>query len=283
MTVKESEVVARKAKVMKTLSEKKLEYIKPPKAETSNVIKRNPRFSPFFDNCIGAIDGTHIHASPPTNESAAFRGRKGYPTQNVLAAVDFKLRFLYILAGWEGSAHDALVLKDAIEREDGIPLSEGKYYLADAGYLTRPGFISPFRGVRYHLKEFSNNLPLTDKDLFNHRHSSLRTTIERAFGALKNRFKILTSRPFFPYPKQVEIVMACCIIHNFIITHTNGPDSFVPTIEEIENADENDIGEAPTSTYRRQRTTREQQQDAREWVAIRDNIMRQMWEHNSRG
>ena len=54
----------------------------------------------------------------PAKISAAFRGRKHYPTQNVLVAVDFDLRFTYVLAGWEGSAHDGLILADVIERDD---------------------------------------------------------------------------------------------------------------------------------------------------------------------
>jgi hypothetical protein len=49
----------------------------------------------------------------------AFKGRKPYTTQNVLAVVDFDLKFTYVLAGWEGSAHDALILADALERIDG--------------------------------------------------------------------------------------------------------------------------------------------------------------------
>jgi hypothetical protein len=49
-----------------------------------------------------------------------FRGRKHTITQNVLAAVDFDLRFTYVLAGWEGSAHDALILSDSLERVDGL-------------------------------------------------------------------------------------------------------------------------------------------------------------------
>lgn len=56
---------------------------------------------------------------------AAFRGRKHYPTQNVLVAVDFDLKFTYILAGWEGSAHNATVLTDALEREDGLRVPLG--------------------------------------------------------------------------------------------------------------------------------------------------------------
>jgi hypothetical protein len=51
---------------------------------------------------VGAIDGTHIHAKVPRKMQAAFWGRKHYPTQNVLTAIDFDLKFTYILAGWEG-------------------------------------------------------------------------------------------------------------------------------------------------------------------------------------
>jgi len=43
----------------------------------------------------------------------------------VLAAVDFDLKFTYVLAGWEGSAHDALILSDALERADGLRVPPG--------------------------------------------------------------------------------------------------------------------------------------------------------------
>jgi hypothetical protein len=55
----------------------------------------------------------------------AFRGRKYYTTQNVLAAVDFDLKFTYVLARWESSAHDALILTDALERADGLIVPQG--------------------------------------------------------------------------------------------------------------------------------------------------------------
>jgi hypothetical protein len=47
----------------------------------------------------------------------------------VLAAVDFNLRFTYVLAGWEGSAHDALILANALERDDGLRVPPGTYDL----------------------------------------------------------------------------------------------------------------------------------------------------------
>ncbi|WVZ94548.1 hypothetical protein U9M48_040428 [Paspalum notatum var. saurae] len=194
-----------------------------------------------------------------------FRGRKSYPTQNVLAVVDFDLRFTYVLAGWEGSAHDSLVLQDALSRKHGLKIPEGKFYLADAGYAARPGILPPYRGVRYHLQEFLGpNEPKCPKELFNLRHSSLRTTIERAFGTLKTRFKILSNKPFIPLKSQPKVVAACCALQNWILD--NGPDKFV-------------VDEATWYTQLPRSTNRvsDYEVDIRDWAVKRDVIAQQMW------
>ncbi|KAH1072771.1 hypothetical protein J1N35_025099 [Gossypium stocksii] len=169
------------------------------------------------NDCIGALDGTHIRASIPLSIQGRFRSRKGGMTQNVLAAITFDLEFSYVLAGWEGSAHDSRILSDALSRPRGLRIPEGKYYIADAGYGIRNGYITPYRGVRYHLKEFSDQGPKNAKELFNLRHSSLRITIERVFGIFKKRFRVLDAEPFWNFQTQVDIVLACCIIHNHIM------------------------------------------------------------------
>jgi hypothetical protein len=142
----------------------------------------------------------------------------------------------------------------------------GYFYLADAGYAARPGILPPYRGVRYHLKEFQETRqPESPKELFNHKHSSLRTSIERAFGTLKNRFKILTSQPFFPLRTQVKIVLACCTLHNFILE--NGPDIYVyDDATWLENL--------PRST----RTHVDMQIDNQQWGSMRDELAQKMWE-----
>jgi hypothetical protein len=48
------------------------------------------------------------------------------PLKNVMGVVDFDLRFTYVLAGWEGTSHDALVLRDDLERENGLRVPQGK-------------------------------------------------------------------------------------------------------------------------------------------------------------
>ncbi|XP_020580980.1 uncharacterized protein LOC110025057 [Phalaenopsis equestris] len=76
-------------------------------------IANDPRYMPFFKDCIGAIDGTHVDARLSVKEKVAYIGRCGSPTQNIMAVCDFNMCFTYVMAGWEGSAHDSRVFKFA--------------------------------------------------------------------------------------------------------------------------------------------------------------------------
>jgi hypothetical protein len=115
-------------------------------------IAKDGRFFPYFKDCIGALDGTHIAMSVPQAEHSRYRNRKGVLSQNVLAVCDFDLNFVYVLPGWEGSAHDGRVLADA-QTHKGFTTLTGKYWLGDAGYGNSEFVLAPYRGVRYHLKE----------------------------------------------------------------------------------------------------------------------------------
>jgi DDE superfamily endonuclease len=109
-------------------------------------IANNGKFTPFFDNCIGALDGTHIPAVIPVDLQNPFRNRMKVTSQNVLAVGNFDLTFAYALFGWEGSAHDSRVSDDA--KLKGLPLIFGKYYLADGGYGLTKYTLTPYPGVR---------------------------------------------------------------------------------------------------------------------------------------
>ncbi|KAG8378031.1 hypothetical protein BUALT_Bualt08G0095900 [Buddleja alternifolia] len=104
----------------------------------------------------------------------------------VSGVCDANLKFLYVLPGWEGSASDARVLRDALQRPNCLKVCKDKYYLVDAGYTNGPGFLAPYRATRYHLNEWRGNTPTNYKELYNLRHSSTRNAIERTF-ALKNK------------------------------------------------------------------------------------------------
>jgi hypothetical protein len=139
-------------------------------------IRDSAKYYPYFKECIGAFDGTHIPVVPPSAIAPRFRNSKGFCSSNVLAACNFKMEFVYVLSGWEGSAHDGRVLMDAVAHDFHISrglygyftslsfiiylkqwiLHVGKYYLGGAGYTLNSFPLTPYRGVRYHLKEFGD-------------------------------------------------------------------------------------------------------------------------------
>ncbi|XP_042487690.1 uncharacterized protein LOC122067917 [Macadamia integrifolia] len=138
-------------------------------------------------------------------------------TQNVMCACSFDMKFTFVYAGWEGSANDCRVFNRALEdptlRFPHPP--QGKYYVVDSGYASRNGYLTPFKGERYHIPDYNGGRrqPRSTKELFNYRHSSLRNHIERCFGILKSRFPILKNMPQFSLSYQSYIVIACCGLH----------------------------------------------------------------------
>ncbi|KAM3282251.1 hypothetical protein P3S67_025896 [Capsicum chacoense] len=96
----------------------------------------NERYLPFFKDCIESLDGTHVKARLPQDQEILYIDRKCYPTQNILAVVDFNMCFTFALVGWEGSAHDSRIFREALRRQElnfPHPL-KNKYYLVDSGY-----------------------------------------------------------------------------------------------------------------------------------------------------
>jgi len=132
-------------------------------------IRRNTNFFPFFKDCIRAIDGTLIIMHVPEVLCTAYRNQKGNISQNVLAATMISMMFTYVLPGWEGSAVDSHVFDNAHATNFDIPV--GWYYLADTGYANCDALLVPYRGVRYHLKEWGNAAEKYVLTIFSYMHS----------------------------------------------------------------------------------------------------------------
>ena len=145
--------------------------------------------------------------------------------QNVLVACNFDIQFWFILPGRKGSAHDSRILKDAIDGK-GFVVPEKKYWLADAGYSNFNHLFTPYKDVRYHLKEqqLAKQQPQNPKKLFNQRHSSLHNVIEHIFGINKKRFPFLKIAMEFSKETQVDIVYAIIALYNFIIYHQSNDE-----------------------------------------------------------
>ncbi|KAL0453915.1 UNVERIFIED_CONTAM: hypothetical protein Slati_1369600 [Sesamum latifolium] len=116
------------------------------------------------------------------------------------------MQFIYVLPGWEGSAADSRVLRDAISRRNGFVVPRGSYYLVDAGYTNGDGFLAPFRGQRYHLNDWSERYqPTTAEEFFNMRHASARNIIERQeMGGYQSDEEILEDESEREHPNSVD-------------------------------------------------------------------------------
>lgn len=85
----------------------------------AKILELPGKILPYFDDCIGAVDGTLIYCSVKgkdrdrDSKDSAFRCRKGFLAQNVLGVVDFDMNFKLVYGGWEGTAYNATIFNTA--------------------------------------------------------------------------------------------------------------------------------------------------------------------------
>ncbi|CAM0874640.1 unnamed protein product [Alopecurus aequalis] len=191
----------------------------------------------WFPDALGALDGCHIDVCVNVADQGRYRNRKQVIITDMLSVVNWNMKFLYVLPGWEGSASDSRVLRGAMRtgRKDAFAVPDGKYYLGDAGYTNGPGFLTPFRSTRYHLKEWASSAqqPKTEEGLYNLRHARARNCVERTFGLLKKMFAILRTASFFDIENQIRIISAYCVLHNYASDRQYMMDDLL--LEEVDN------------------------------------------------
>lgn len=144
--------------------------------------------------------------------------------------------------------------------------------MVDSGYANSDGFLAPYRGIRYHLKEWGpeRQRPQNPQELFNMRHAKARNIIERAFGVMKKRWGILRSASYYPVQVQTRLIMACFLLHNFIRN------------EMPEDPIERDFNECSGPDEDAEATTVESNfidviENTGAWSMTRDNIAARMW------
>jgi len=75
----------------------------------------------------------------------------------------------------------------------------------------RPWFYSPFKGAKEDLSR--------EKAHWNFIQSSTQMAVERAFGILKGRWRILLEKIDMPLRNIPDIVIACLYLYNLYIIH----------------------------------------------------------------
>ncbi|XP_036340628.1 putative nuclease HARBI1 [Rhagoletis pomonella] len=167
-----------------------------------------------FPFVVGCADGTHFKINRPSNDAVSYYDRKGTYSINMQAICDSNLRFLDVFIGYPGSCHDANVWRNSpiykgITSGE-VELASGAVILADSAYPLSKYMIVPFR---------DNGHLSSDERKFNYILSSTRVLIEQAFGVLRSKFRILNHIDVTSLKSTSEVVLACTILHNFIIKH----------------------------------------------------------------
>lgn len=181
-----------------------------------------------FPDIIGALDGTHIKISKPQMHAQRYFSRKHFYSLQLQAVYLHNMLFSHIFTGYPGSVHDSRVLRQSDLWDDGLQLCNMNYHLlGDGAYPIRRWLLTPFR----------DNGHLTPQEkTFNTYHSSNRVVIERSFALLKGRFCRLQFINTKSIELAVDIIVACCVLHNICIIQ--GDD-----IADLFNEDdENDDG-----------------------------------------
>ncbi|GMN51217.1 hypothetical protein TIFTF001_020367 [Ficus carica] len=115
-------------RVLKVICALKDEFIRRPDYTTVQplIMKENIGHVTDFlwgmQRCIGAIDGTHVPCVPRRENADGWINRKGFHSQNILAACSFDMKFTYMLAGYEAIYSDVRrIYCQNVRRGNSIP------------------------------------------------------------------------------------------------------------------------------------------------------------------
>ncbi|RVE48412.1 hypothetical protein evm_006973 [Chilo suppressalis] len=185
-----------------------------------------------FPHCLGAIDGKHIDIIPPADNGSYYYNYKKRHSMVLMAIVDANYEFLLVDFGTNGRISDGGVLQNTkffeMLQDNKLELPNAEViknsstnlpyvFVADDAFPLRTDMLKPFRQADLHSRE---------RKIFNYRLSRARHIVENAFGILASRFRIYHTAINLE-PKNIEkIVMATCVLHNYLIKHVGG--SYAP-------------------------------------------------------
>ena len=164
---------------------------------------------------VGSVDCSHVSIEPEAGERVTYTNRKSFYSVHLLAIVDAADRFIFTQCGSSGNQTDSTVLRySSFNREQFSALCNGQLpavpygyiIIADGGFMALPWVVSNYSGtsnLHEHCAAFNNAVAAT-------RHG-----VERAYGQLKRRFKILGGRSSFNGGETVvKMNEAGVILHN---------------------------------------------------------------------
>ncbi|KAK9272325.1 hypothetical protein L1049_002696 [Liquidambar formosana] len=177
------------------------------------------------------------------------------------------------------SVHQVLTIMDSDDKEMLLTMEMNPVGWS-SGWALGPKVAVSSGGERYNLQDYRGGRnPRNLRELFNYGHSLLRNVIEQCFGVLKARFPILKAMPTYPVSVQKFIVVATCIVHNFLRQEVQRDNLFNQFENEELMVDDGEsvVDDAPDPD----RIVQAQSQQ--EMEKLRDNLANAMFNAYNRG
>lgn len=193
-----------------------------------------------YPACLGALDGKHIAIKQPDNSGSEFFNYKHFFSVLLLALVDANYKFVFVDVGAPGRAGDAGVyaesaLKKALDA-DTLNLPEARMVHGMPGKLEHhiigdDAFPLSTRVMKPHPHRKLDK----PRRIFNYRFSRARRVVENAFGILANRFRVFLTTINLSPDKVVQLVLAACCLHNYLVDKNKHAYLSVRDVEDTDN------------------------------------------------
>ncbi|KAM3918743.1 uncharacterized protein RB166_013520 isoform 2-T2 [Leptodactylus fuscus] len=177
-----------------------------------------------FPNCVGAVDGKHIRIQKPARSGSLFYNYKEYFSIVLMAIADAQYRFLAVDIGAYDHTNESRIFKDS---DMGRRIYSENFGLpAPKPFPGTDGPPMPFVVVGNEafqmcgnlLKPYSNRGLNFQKRIYSYRLSRAWRRVECAFGILTAKWRIFTTTIQLKPESVDDIVKACVVLHNFLLT-----------------------------------------------------------------
>jgi len=201
-----------------------------------------------FPNCLGTIDGKHVHIRKPRMSGSLFYNYKNFFFIVLLAIVDANYKFVYIDVGAFGKESDSTLFektpfyKKLVNNQLNIPKCQplpgttspnmAYTFIGDEAFSLSQNMMRPFSG-----KLLSNT-----KRIFNYRLSRARRNVESAFGILSNKWKIFHKPINANLNLSILLVKTCCTLHNYVRTRDGLIFEDMMSVEGLFEIEQNSSG-----------------------------------------
>lgn len=191
-----------------------------------------------FPNCLGALDGKHVNIQAPSNSGSLYFNYKKTFSIVLLALVDSHYNFISVDVGAYGKNSDGGIFANS---NLGKALQRGT--LSVPGNVALPGTSNEAPHVivgdeafplkTYLMRPYPGQDLDISKRIFNYRLCRVRRIVENAFGILVQKFRIYNRR-IQAKPENVDyIILATCILHNFIKKYDANTYAYETTSENV--------------------------------------------------